>query len=514
MGALWLFAGAGPVAAGDGDAAVPATATAERGGPERPDRWRARTLDEPIFGSELFVVEAGSPDQPTVLLVHGLGQNGYRDWWPVIQRLEADHHVVALDLPGFGRSSTPAGPLSPDRYARLLGWLTAHMDLEDVNLVAHSMGAAIAVYHASRDQGRIDNVVLADVAGVLHRLAFVRALADRQLQDLGLPPTVAGLVREWLGRGERFIERLLLASDLDTIDLLRQSGAAWNAMLDERPNAEAAIALLETDYARALARFDEPVTLLWGKSDRMAPLRTGYMLDGRLPRSRLHVFEDTGHMPMRSRTDAFMQRLRAALADPPGQAQAEVSASTGERADYACRGDAGERISGDYDRIVIADCPGMELVDVRARSLRIRGGGSVTLRHVAIDAGDGAGLTIAETSVTATDLRVAGDPAVRIDAGRLDLAGASLKAPEAGLRVAGRSSVIVSVSDIDSGVREGYMHGAVRAARSVLDAAPGLRSVGPTGQTVRGPDGRSGSRLRVSLARQAVLHGGGRAQRQ
>ena len=449
-----------------------------------PARWRGRHVNEPVFGSRMYVVEAGPADAPPVLLVHGLGQSGYQDWWEVIDELESDYRVIAFDLPGFGRSTVPDGVLSPARYSRLLAWLTQRLELEDVHLVGHSMGAAIALYHASEHPGRIANVVLADVAGVLHRVAFLREVASAQVGDYGLPRPLAGFVRKWLDRGGRLIERLVLSTDLDTVELLRQSDAAWDALLADRPNVNAAIALLETDYSRAIERFDHPVTILWGDRDSVAPLRTGFLLTGRLPGSELHVIEGAGHAPMRSHPDAFIARLRPALATPPDTAET-ARAAPATPPDYECRGHAGATISGHFDRIVLVDCPGMSLVNVTARQLRVDGSATVHLRHVEVDAGDEVGIEIVGSSVTATDLSVAGAPAILVDGGRLDMAGASVTAPSTGLRVARGATVIVSVSEMKTGLYAGYLHGAVRAADAVLDGAPALRSDSGAGRTVR-----------------------------
>ncbi|TMK80696.1 MAG: alpha/beta fold hydrolase, partial [Actinobacteria bacterium] len=58
---------------------------------------------------ELAVREAGDPDRPTVVLVHGYPDTSAR-WLPVFERLEPRYHVVSYDVRGAGASSTPRGP--------------------------------------------------------------------------------------------------------------------------------------------------------------------------------------------------------------------------------------------------------------------------------------------------------------------------------------------------------------------------------------------------------------------
>jgi pimeloyl-ACP methyl ester carboxylesterase len=136
-----------------------------RGNLSLPERWHAQYVSEPVFGSRMYIVEAGRPNAPVVLLVHGLGESGYQDWWETIHGIEARYRVITMDLPGFGRSTVPHGELSPPRYARLLHWLTEQLGLDEFHVVGHSMGAAVALYYAGEYPERVANVVLVDAAG-------------------------------------------------------------------------------------------------------------------------------------------------------------------------------------------------------------------------------------------------------------------------------------------------------------------------------------------------------------
>src|ERR1700730_9602283 len=55
---------------------------------------------------DIFYREAGAPDTPTILLLHGFptSSNMFRN---LIPRLAKSFHVVAPDYPGFGQSSMP-----------------------------------------------------------------------------------------------------------------------------------------------------------------------------------------------------------------------------------------------------------------------------------------------------------------------------------------------------------------------------------------------------------------------
>ncbi len=442
-----------------------------------PQRWSGTYYDNPVFDGRVYVVEAGPADAPPVLLVHGLGQSGYQDWWEVIDALEHEYRVVALDLPGFGRSDAVAGELSPPRYAALLDWLSRERELEPVRLVGHSMGAAVALYFAGAYPERVERVVLADVAGVLQRVAFLRGvLAEQSLSD-GLPGALGEGVRELLGQATGLMERLVVSQDWDIVEILRHSQTAWDALLADRPNVNAAVSLLQTDFSGVIEAFDHPATLIWGAQDDVTPVRTGYLLRGRLPAQGPRIVSGAGHTPMRTHTQAFLEHLRAGL-EGGGDAPPDQPESVAEPADYECIGQRGRTLSGHFDRIVVRDCPDMELVDVRARRIRVTGSQRVRMRRVIVDGGGEPAVVAVASDVTATDLVAQGEPAVRIDAGRLDLAGSALRARGPALDVDREATVVLSVSHVASGVRDGFLHGATRERARVLDASPALASPG------------------------------------
>lgn len=439
-----------------------------------PKRWNAYYLNDPVFNTRAYVVEAGRPNGPPVLLVHGLGQSGYQDWWEVMHDLETEYRVVTLDFPGFARSGMPAGQLSPARYARFLNWLMHQLDLTRVNLVGHSMGAAVALYLAGEYPARISNVILVDAAGVLQRVAFLREVAEEQVEDYRVPALFAEYKERLLNWGGQLAERFIIQSDLEVTRVLRNSDQSWNAILSDQPNVNAAVSLLETDFSRVLARFDRPATIIWGRNDSVTPLRTGHLLHGRLPASTLHVIDGAGHVPMKTHTREFMARLRSALKHPPGMNEGDPPEEPSQ-GNLVCSNQTGSTVSGVFDRIVIDRCPGMHLVNVRARLLVISESPRVHLRNVTINS-ETVALDINASNVTATDIKASGNPAIRVDNSRLDIAGGLLDSPGAALRVVRRSTVILSVSRVDSGVRQGALHGAVVATDMVLDDMPRLRS--------------------------------------
>ncbi len=69
---------------------------------------RHRTVE--VDGLEIFYREAGSPEAPTLLLLHGFPTSShmFRD---LIPQLADQYHLVAPDYPGYGNSAMPARPV-------------------------------------------------------------------------------------------------------------------------------------------------------------------------------------------------------------------------------------------------------------------------------------------------------------------------------------------------------------------------------------------------------------------
>src|ERR1700724_2936385 len=59
-----------------------------------------------VDGVSIFYREAGRPDAPTLLLLHGFPSSS-RMFEPLLTRLSAHYHLVAPDYPGFGHSDAP-----------------------------------------------------------------------------------------------------------------------------------------------------------------------------------------------------------------------------------------------------------------------------------------------------------------------------------------------------------------------------------------------------------------------
>ena len=422
-----------------------------------PADWTLDLERDPVFGGDVLVVQAGRADAQPVLLVHGLGQNGFTDWLPVLPELARHYHVIAVDLPGYGYSSAPLGKYSPKNYARVLQQVLARHTRQPAIVVGHSMGGAIALRLASEYPATTSRLVLVDVAGILQRTAFVKHSATDPVPIEGLPDVLKEPVARIKDLGRAAVERVFgLPSDPTRV--LRQSDLAWELILRNRTNVNAALALVDEDFSAAIYTLRQPTQLIWGEADAIAPLRTGQVLERRLPDAQLNTMAGVGHTPMETAPDHFLALLNAALVSKPVPPEPREQPPA-ETKDLKCSGQVDRQYGGHYREIVIENCTALRLIDLSAQKIVIRDS-IVQMLNVQVRGADVAlDATNSEVIVTASDL--SGDIVVRADNSRLDLAGVELLAREAPVEVKRRSRLIASVSEIQSPGYTGYWHDSV-----------------------------------------------------
>jgi pimeloyl-ACP methyl ester carboxylesterase len=78
-------------------------------------------------GIDIFYRSAGTPGQPTLLLLHGFPSSSHQ-FRELLPLLGATHHVLAPDLPGFGFTTVPAERAYEYSFASLAGTLLAFVD--------------------------------------------------------------------------------------------------------------------------------------------------------------------------------------------------------------------------------------------------------------------------------------------------------------------------------------------------------------------------------------------------
>jgi pimeloyl-ACP methyl ester carboxylesterase len=111
-----------------------------------------------IDGSDIFYREAGRRGAPKLLLLHGFPTAGhmFRDLIPLL----ADrYHIIAPDLPGFGRSAGAEGELTFDRIADVIGRFVDAVGFDRYAIYVFDYGAPTGFRLAVKNPERITAII-------------------------------------------------------------------------------------------------------------------------------------------------------------------------------------------------------------------------------------------------------------------------------------------------------------------------------------------------------------------
>ena len=111
-----------------------------------------------------------------MVFAHGLGGN-HLSWWQQVAHLSARRTCVVFAHRGFPPSSPVPGARAPDSYADDLAALIRELQLDDVALVAQSMGGWTCLEYALRNAAKVRALVMASTSG---RLDFAQ-LKDNEV---------------------------------------------------------------------------------------------------------------------------------------------------------------------------------------------------------------------------------------------------------------------------------------------------------------------------------------------
>jgi pimeloyl-ACP methyl ester carboxylesterase len=240
--------------------------------------------------------------QPAIVFVHGAAND--HSVWALQSRYFAHHgrNVLAVDLPGHGRS---AGPACASIEA-LAQWLDALVDaagVGSVSVVGHSMGALTGLHYASEHPDRIAKLAL---LGPAVPMPVNDALLDAARRD---DHVALELINGWSHSPERKLGGNRQPG-------LWMTGQAL-ALLERTPPG-----VLYTDlhacnaYAAGLgaaAAVRCPTLLVIAARDQMAPPRSAAAVSAALREPRIVTLPASGHAMMSEEPDAVLDALRAFL---------------------------------------------------------------------------------------------------------------------------------------------------------------------------------------------------------
>ena len=274
-------------------------------------RWK--TID----GIKIFYREAGSPNSPTLVLLHGFPTSShmYRD---LIPQLASEFHLIAPDYPGFGYSDQP--PVDRFEYtfdslAELMDRFLDAIEVTNFSIYIQDYGAPIGFRLFTANPKRIQSIIS----------------QNGNAYDEGLGPFWDDIMKPyWANKNPETEKKMLVTVALETTkyqytegyrrpELISPDTYTLDQMGLDRPGNAAIQLALAYDYQNnvklyptwheTLRRHQPPVLAVWGKNDPffIPPGAEAFKKD--VPGAQVRLI-DSGHFALEDRYVEIAEHIK------------------------------------------------------------------------------------------------------------------------------------------------------------------------------------------------------------
>jgi pimeloyl-ACP methyl ester carboxylesterase/putative sterol carrier protein len=283
-----------------------------------PDHFpRARRVT--AMGIPTSYLEAGPPDAPPIILLHGLGATN-ASLLPCLADLARDHRVLAPDLPGFGNTAAPRAAYSPAWFAAWLEDLQKALHARPAILLGNSLGGRIALEAGLAHPRSVRGLVLLTPSPAFRRMRQVVPMVRLMRPELARLPfpvnhrLVVEVVRSFFSDPDRLPRAWYDAAADECVRVLRSPAHRVALMACARQ------IVVEEAHGRdgfwdRLPALAPPALFVWGDRDRLVPAAFARHVTDALPDTRSVVMADCGHIPQFEHPVATMALVRQFLAD-------------------------------------------------------------------------------------------------------------------------------------------------------------------------------------------------------
>jgi pimeloyl-ACP methyl ester carboxylesterase len=244
----------------------------------------------------MYVHEGGPVQGPVVLFLHGEGANGTM-WNHHANRLK-DHHCLAPDYPGFGRSKDQEWSSIDEIVNQLVDLIRKYAKEGKIHIVGTSLGGTLAIKLLGAIPGLLESVIV-DGAGVLpFPGAFIMKVGLRVLEpflhtDFVLNTISRTLIKIPEGNFEEFKE-----------DMLSVTPSSFTRSIIEAS---------QVSQPRGLGHVTCRVLFIAGENDPKSILRSNAMLAKLMPHAMNCVVLGVGHGWIREETELHIRMVEAWL---------------------------------------------------------------------------------------------------------------------------------------------------------------------------------------------------------
>ncbi|NVJ68219.1 MAG: alpha/beta hydrolase [Gammaproteobacteria bacterium] len=406
--------------------------------------------------SYVKLVELGTHNLQTMLLIHGLGNNASKDWYKLVPELSKRYHVLLLDLPGFGGSEYNNQHFyTPEYYAKLIDEVASkHLNHKSKPIVVgHSLGGAVAIKYTAEYQDEVSKLVLLDVAGILQESVFARYIANfkQNNQSKSVFKKLADSVKR---KVNMLTNRFIRSSDAWlNVEEIISSDTKREYLFEIRPDLNAGIGLVSENFSEEIRAIKVPTLIIWGNQDPVAPLRTAKILNKHIESSELMTIKNSGHSPMLDSPKKVITIITNWInSDATSTLQSPELVFKGNA---ECDNQDNKVYSGQYNIIKISNCDKVTLRNVAANKIIIDHS-IVKVENSTVTQG----IAAYDSKLAMTNVKATGEIGFESISNQLDVAASDFDGLEAAIKFNGVNTVYWSVSSYKSRDEQiNYLHG-------------------------------------------------------
>lgn len=414
-------------------------------------------IDEPIFNSKVFVQTIGDKEKEPIVFIHGLGDEASTIWKDSIEKLKNDYYIITFDLPGFGKSTKANNEYTPYKYSLFIDYIVTQYLNKPFLLVGHSMGAALILKYTYLYPKKVKRLFLIDAAGILHKDTYSKFIVKMGLSEIFSLKSFE-IVNEKITTFFTKVNDLfskIMPKDTTSILKTKESRERY---FQSNPSRIAAVGLILEDYSMILENIKVPTFILWGRDDKITPLRTAYILNKRVENSTLRIIDNAGHLPMIDSRIDYLKYLDRFVNNRIKKDR--VKSYETKFSKIVIENQEDIKLEGKYETIEIKNSRNIVLNNCYAKKVIISKS-RVSILNTKIESLDVAlDVKYSEVYLTATD--IIGKNTIKTQSSRLDIAGCYIKGDNYSImnnNDKNNNHIVFSITKIDNKInRNRFFH--------------------------------------------------------
>jgi pimeloyl-ACP methyl ester carboxylesterase len=228
----------------------------------------------------------------TLLLLHGL-MGALSNWTDVIKEFSANYKVIIPILPIYDMPLLTTGVRSLSKFVHRF---IKYKQLSNVILLGNSLGGHVGLIYVLAHPGYVKALVLSGSSG-LYENSLGGTFPRRENMDF---------VREK-------VQYTFYDPNIATEELVQEV----YAMVNDRHKVIRIVAMAKSairhNMKTELRKITMPVSLIWGRDDKITPPEVAVEFSELMPNSELHWIDKCGHAPMMERPDEFNKYVKLFL---------------------------------------------------------------------------------------------------------------------------------------------------------------------------------------------------------